>query len=66
MMYKLTLQLLVDAELDADSPNRAKAKVIETVEGCGFLTAKGLTLFVEDVEITGIFDEHNDEIVEEN
>lgn len=65
MIYKLTLQLLVDVELTADSPNRAKAKTIEAVEGCGFLTAQGLTLFVEDVEITGIFDEHYDEIVEE-
>ena len=65
MIYKLTLQLLVDAELTADSPNRARAKVIEAIEGCGFLTAQGITLFVEDVEITGVFDEHYDEIVEE-
>ena len=64
MKYNVSLRMLGDTEVAADTPNKAKAKVLVALELGRFFELGGLAVFIDDVEITGIFDVGWEEIDE--
>lgn len=55
--YNLTLVLHVTTEKETTTPDKARSEVFEYLEDKGYFDIGDLSLYLENVEVTGVYDE---------